>query len=609
KCNLSVVDKQQFIDDLKRDDNIRNVDDLKREIFRLDNESKMLVQMLRDETSKRNNFENIITSLKEKEKKLRTIEDKINLDTALINSAKVDIERLKESLVSVAEMTIAELREKFNLLEREHSEMSYNLENEQKGFDLLEKIIIQKETKVSAIETESIPEIEKKIVEKKHLKSLMRKKKTVSLEKELKDKNKEFSEMQKVLQTNIAQTDEIQKSLTEMKSVGASCPICDNKLTALKKKSIIDNKKKKIDKLIKYKKSFEVTLNKLENRIKIITEDISSMAHVKAKLEMFEGIEKEHQFLKDALKQLKDELKLHDNERMMLEKTMSVAKKRVEELRTEKDKLKSLFDKRMLVEDKMQMIHDLERQIEVFIKEKSNYSPISVSRIETMETELKSVIAKQGELKANLENMGLLVAEKRKRLSEIEIKLNMLDNYSSDIRRIEAISDQMRLLETSLISTQEQLRKNFVSTVNQAMQTLWSDIYPYEDIYDIRLAIENGDYVLQLQDSSGWMNADGSASGGERAIACLALRIAFALVLAPQLRWLVLDEPTANLDSKAVEDLASVLRDKVGEFVDQIFLITHDTALETAVSGYLYKIDREKQKDGYTRIAQVIRPE
>ncbi|MBR9682136.1 MAG: SMC family ATPase, partial [Candidatus Aenigmarchaeota archaeon] len=27
KCNLSVVDKQQFIDDLKRDDNIRNVDD------------------------------------------------------------------------------------------------------------------------------------------------------------------------------------------------------------------------------------------------------------------------------------------------------------------------------------------------------------------------------------------------------------------------------------------------------------------------------------------------------------------------------------------------------------------------------------------------------
>jgi len=153
------------------------------------------------------------------------------------------------------------------------------------------------------------------------------------------------------------------------------------------------------------------------------------------------------------------------------------------------------------------------------------------------------------------------------------------------------------------------LRKNFVSAVNQAMEAIWPELYPYKDLYGVRLGIEEGDYILQLEDSTGWIPADGTASGGERSIACLALRIAFALVLAPQLRWLVLDEPTHNLDSRAVEDLANVLRDKVSEFVDQIFLITHDPNLETAVSGYLYRLERDKEKDGFSKVVKIAGPE
>ena len=137
------------------------------------------------------------------------------------------------------------------------------------------------------------------------------------------------------------------------------------------------------------------------------------------------------------------------------------------------------------------------------------------------------------------------------------------------------------------------------------MQSVWEDLYPYKDIYGVRLGIEEGDYILQLQDRTGWIPADGVVSGGERTIACLALRIAFALVLAPQLRWIVLDEPTHNLDGRAVEDLGNVLRDKVTNLVDQVFLITHDPSLETAVSGYLYKIERDKEKDGPSNVVYV----
>ena len=68
-------------------------------------------------------------------------------------------------------------------------------------------------------------------------------------------------------------------------------------------------------------------------------------------------------------------------------------------------------------------------------------------------------------------------------------------------------------------------------------------------------------------------------------IAALVLRIAFSLVLAPQLRLIVLDEPTHNLDSKGVSQLAMTLRDRIGDILDQVFIITHEEELMNAVTG------------------------
>ena len=113
-------------------------------------------------------------------------------------------------------------------------------------------------------------------------------------------------------------------------------------------------------------------------------------------------------------------------------------------------------------------------------------------------------------------------------------------------------------------------------------------------------------YILQLEERSGkWVNVEGFASGGERSIAALTLRIAFSLVLAPQLRMLVLDEPTANLDENGILKLSETLRERTGEFLDQIFLITHEPRLEDAITGTGYKLERDKASDGYTQIVQL----
>ncbi len=253
----------------------------------------------------------------------------------------------------------------------------------------------------------------------------------------------------------------------------------------------------------------------------------------------------------------------------------------------------------------MKRLKDYSKKISELHVEKGRFSDFSQELLGNLERKLQTAIVSEQRYETKIETISSLVSEKQKRIKEIESKREVIEDYKKEIRKIQAIADQLKLLETSFLSTQEQLRKDFVLAVNQAMQSIWEDLYPYKDIYGVRLGIQEGDYILQLQDRTGWIPADGVASGGERTIACLALRIAFALVLAPQLRWLVLDEPTHNLDARAVEDLAKVLKEKVSEFVDQVFLITHDPSLETAVSGYLYRLERDKERDEPTRVVYV----
>jgi len=142
-----------------------------------------------------------------------------------------------------------------------------------------------------------------------------------------------------------------------------------------------------------------------------------------------------------------------------------------------------------------------------------------------------------------------------------------------------------------------------LATVNLAMTNIWEAIYPYKDYLDARLAVVENGYDLQVQTrSNGWVRVEGILSGGERSAAALCIRIAFALVLTKQLSMLILDEPTHNLDSNAVEKLSEMLRTEIPTLVEQTFVITHDKQLENAASSNLYLLDRNKDNDEPTKI-------
>ncbi|MBI2597834.1 MAG: hypothetical protein HYW50_01425 [Candidatus Diapherotrites archaeon] len=88
----------------------------------------------------------------------------------------------------------------------------------------------------------------------------------------------------------------------------------------------------------------------------------------------------------------------------------------------------------------------------------------------------------------------------------------------------------------------------------------------------------------------------------------LTLRIAISLVLAQNLSWIILDEPTHNLDANTIARLSHMMKNHLPGLVDQIFIITHDKEMELAANGSLYFLEREKDSQGPTRpLLQEIR--
>ena len=76
-------------------------------------------------------------------------------------------------------------------------------------------------------------------------------------------------------------------------------------------------------------------------------------------------------------------------------------------------------------------------------------------------------------------------------------------------------------------------------------------------------------------------------------------------MLAPNLKLLLLDEPTHNLDKNSIELLKNALRGSLNEFVNQIILITHEETLQEAANGKLYKVERDKNVDGESRVIEI----
>lgn len=196
-----------------------------------------------------------------------------------------------------------------------------------------------------------------------------------------------------------------------------------------------------------------------------------------------------------------------------------------------------------------------------------------------------------------------------KRLGEMVIgkrsELEQLESTAREVKRLEALEGQLSIYRDALLETQTTLRSSLADAINAAMGEVWQIFYPYRNYPSVRLSVTEKDYLLEVLERDSWKPLESMASGGERACAALALRVALAVVLTPNLSWLILDEPTHNLDAEAVSLLSETLQTRVPEVVKQAFVITHEEGLMGADFASSHRLSRDKSGSGATKAERI----
>ncbi len=591
RFSFHMEEREKMLEGMKDDDAKYEAETLKKEIEALKSERESLVAEAEKAKEKRNIIKERIENLEKTREEIRAITERIFLLERLNSQLEDDISFLEKELCNCRSAGSAEE------LKLKSDALKYNI-----GF-ILSKIkntrdaFLEKKIELGA-EIERLSQLMKMKGEREKIETLLQGGGIGRMRDEL-------NKISENIERNAVNIGSFKMEIAGCEltnSLKDRCLVCGHEISGEKRRELVLESKKKIEALSIKKTEAESGMKKLVGERKVIEKDVADFEHAELRMmeignlgeDIIKAEGKTGVLAKDA-EGIETEIRKMEGEYALLQSEFENIVCEYESAKTYAAKMAEAAKKRETLERNIAESESLKARM-LLIKK-----AFSEEELDEARRNMETLIGREKSIEAKLQFADEMNSEKRKRLESAEARRRIADDCRLEIRKAAAMEEQLQLLERGLEVSQEQLRKDFIGAINHAMHMIWESLYPYTDFSSARLAID-GDYILQLQDSNGWVSVD-NVSGGERSIACLALRIAFALVLAPQLRWLVLDEPTHNLDEKAVAELANVLRDNLMEFVEQAFLITHDPSLETAVSGFLYRM--EKEKDGFTSVVKV----
>lgn len=368
------------------------------------------------------------------------------------------------------------------------------------------------------------------------------------------EKNSELAnnEMQK-LKVYESRIEEMQKSLLQLKGAKASCPICKSSLGEKTRLALMAEEDRGIEGIRKLIKETGAEIEKFVSQK--------------------DGLRQEKKTAEGSLR------KLRENEmecRSLAEKARKVSSY-IKEMQNADGQRKETEKK----------LHALGFD-EEGLKNARDACSRENARIDSLQIE----IASNNEIIEGIRaNMG-----------KIEGMKNEMKIMEADIANMKGVVEKLSIFTNALKASQGELRNLMIDAINQAMHDVWGKVYPYADYNSAKIDIENGNYEIKVRDARrNWIRVEGILSGGERSAAAITIRIALSLVLAQNLSWIILDEPTHNLDVLAVEEFSKMLRAHLPEFVEQVFIITHDKEMEKAATSRVYIMERDKKEDGITK--------
>ncbi len=514
-------------------------------------------------------------------KELEAIKSKV--DT--LNSQLAKAERPKED-----ERNLQESLEKDEAL----------LYEENKKLEALESSIKQAIRDRSGTEYK-ISSINKDIEEAARLKAIMGNDSIKSLSDRLSSATEELDKLKSGIASSKSTKQEIQKWLAALKEHMDKCPLCEQDIGEDLGKKLIKEREELIseEESLISEKSKELSIK--ETVIKGATSRLEEVKRAAAKLESLNASP-------ELLSELQESLRSKDL-------GISSQEKAADEIKAKASETSAAIEAVRKSIDSAKRIKSIESEIsssKLLLEQKlSAYSGINVDekemdRLRESYTEKRSEYAKlSAESKALAEASTRLAGQVSENASTLD-KIKSIEKRISERRKL---SISMSKFKAALVETETSLRSRLVSSINSLLESLWLGLYPYGDYSGLMLNASSDDYSLDAAISIGpdevWIPVDSVASGGERSIACLALRIALSMVIVPNLKWLILDEPTHNLDQQGITKMIEVFSNSLPSIVEQIFIITHDEELKQIHTAKVYEFERDKSANEPTKVKDV----
>ncbi len=284
------------------------------------------------------------------------------------------------------------------------------------------------------------------------------------------------------------------------------------------------------------------------------------------------------------------------------QKKIDAAEREMAAAEREIDSLKRALEGQAEIEEKWKGKVRAEAEL-VNVSRRLAKSPFDAKALTGQRNALMELREKSAKLRAEARSAEELMKELEAGMKKAVEAQEQIAGLERQLAGNTAALEKIAVFTSALRATQAELRYTMIETINEAMDEVWGKVYPYDDLTSVKIDVQEGSYEVVVRQRSGeWIRVEGILSGGERSSVALTMRISVSLVLTQNLGWIILDEPTHNLDANAVRELSEMMRTHLPELIEQMFIITHDKEMENAASGKLYVLEREKGNDGATRI-------
>lgn len=606
-----VSDKRQWLDEQQSKINLNELSSMK---DKHKNKGKELIDLEKKLAEARNEIKSMEEKLNEMEKKSKEysfLKDLYAKSLARLDDLKERIaEKENELSVSLKDARLEDWKKKADIfkeqlasLKKEEEKIS-SLDSSLKVLN--ERIQINRkniEEKILSLplKTKNPREIKSKSEEIKA--KLETSEKNLSLlKKEAEGMQKKANNLLQLIGMGESKIKEIDKHVTSLENSKAGCPVCRRELKHSSKKEIIFRYLEDKARIEADNKTRANSLKATEDKINIHKDLLSKKENEILDLkEKYNSHIQAVQIARDVAAK-ENEISLLEKEKLKLEKTLDDFKKedsakKIEKTENKIKETENIIEAITLYEKKSSLFEE-SRKIDSQLKE-LDFDEKEFQNLKVRFAESKSDIkAKENQITS----LNELMQEISSNIKSVESLQSQLISLKQEIENYDLIVEKLRIFIHSLKETQAQLRDYLIDSINQAMEDIWFRIYPYGDYINAKIEIISGNYEFFVKELDGeWVKVEGMLSGGERSAAALTLRISISLVLARNLSWLILDEPTHNLDIKAVSELSSLMKNHLPEFVDQIFVITHDKEMEKAASSAYYFLERDKNNNGITK--------